>query len=204
MLPILRGQMRTVGSVGCLLCWLMLVCSACTGSRSPIAPSPGAATLSYKVTSDFTATGFPTCAYEIGDIQDHFEFVIVETPAPQGTTYQVQNIVNTATRETNAVINPHLTGTYTPSGTFEFQDVTSGQVAGNGTTLAVTVTGLTTSKTCTWSPPFGPSTTVPGGSVQTAFAFQFNADQVGRTALTLPPVSLPGSNGIWTITLMSQ
>ena len=204
MLPILRGHTGSVGSVGCFLCWLVMVCSACTGNSSPAAPSSGGATISYKVTSDFTATAFPTCAYEIGDIQDHFEFVIAETPTPQGTSYQVRNIVNTATRETNAAINPHLNGTYTPSGTFEFQDVTSGQVVGNGTTLAVTVTGTTTSKTCTWSPPFGPSTTVPGGSAQTAFAFQFNPDQIGRTAITLPPVSLPGSDGIWTITLVNQ
>jgi hypothetical protein len=185
-----------------------LLVAACSGgggsTTAPSSTGTTGATISYQVSGVFSATAFPTCAFEIGDLSDSFTFVIVQTPSTAGNTYQVQNITNTATVETNARISPALIGTYSASGAFELQTVTSGQINTSGTTLLVTVSGTTTNKACTFTPTFGPPTSVPGGSLPTAFVFQFNPDVVGRTPVTLPPVSLPNSTGTWSITIVNQ
>src|SRR5262249_46606398 len=128
---------------------------------------------------------------------------IVGTPMQSGTSYAVTNIVNADTKETDGVMNPHLTGSYSASGSFELQTVTGGQVFSNGTTMAVVVNGTSTTRTCTSTPSYRPPTTVPRGSLPTAFVFQFDPDKVSTTPLTLPQIQLPNSDGFWTVTIVS-
>jgi hypothetical protein len=159
-------------------------------------------TADYSVKATFQAIGFPVCAYMDADLGDQFTATL--TSLPHGG-FTLDDISNQATIIMNDMQRSSLNGTATDDDhAWETFTLTGAMFYGQGTSTAVFVEGMSTSSTCTWTPPYGPATTVPSITKPDGFTFMFDETQFVDGTLTLPPIDIPNSSGIWSVTLTQK
>lgn len=162
----------------------------------------------YVVKGDFSATQFDICAYMVADVTDHFE-VTVRPDSSNSGFYVVQNFVNQASVLSNKQKRPTYDGTATGDDAFDMAYVNGGQVTVIQGVVAdeflVTINGTSTSSMCTGTDANGVSITVPSITVAAPLLVaDFFADGFQNGKQTLPPVPIPNSSGVWTLTVEQQ
>ncbi|HET6436723.1 MAG TPA: hypothetical protein VFG59_01585 [Anaeromyxobacter sp.] len=162
---------------------------------------------SYGVFANFTATGFPICGYMNADVTDYFSLEVLPDSNGDGG-WTVDTFINQASNIDNKVKRPSLTGSATGDDAFDMLNADGGQVlviSGAGTDeFLVTVTGTSTSSSCTWNPPDSPSTTVPSVTVPDELLVDFFADGFNNGKQTAKPFPITNSTGVWTFEVDEQ
>ena len=162
---------------------------------------------SYTISGTFTATSFPICAYMNADLADFFSVDVLPDSNGDGG-WTLDNFINQKSTLSNKVKRPDLLGSATGDDAFDILDVNGGQVlvisSGGDDEFLVEATGNSTSSSCTSTPPYGPSVTVPSVTEPDLVEVDFfsNGFQDGKQIPS--PFLITNSTGVWSFEVDEQ